>query len=585
MSDADKPGPEWQFEADLLSLGREELERFCASWRYRNLYPTGENVAVLLRAYQALDVERTLASKSWTHQRTRERFLKLLRRACRQDALRRQLRVRYGLPTPRTKKLENPPAGCIERSIERLDPEVRESVRSLVQGHHERLSSGRTRLSAVFHRISSGMEEFKKHLVNEALASPSDIPKLHPQHVRYCESPLPQRLGHPLVGFVFVRLPLGAIVLLASLLLTLYLSTYAYLNWSMFDNGEFVAEKLTDRLSDRIDGRMVFDEVKFGPTLLFDALTGQPHRLEVRGVSVFEPTSPTGETAPHLTAYAEELTVELNLREVIPLNWLNIPRFLHFPWILHFSRIESRGEFMVEAREIPGDPDGTVGLIAAFQVDPKNSLIPPWAKTLGIEVDRLKLANPTVRLLFEEVSTWAIELTATSIEGDLHYEGHISEEGSPDLLPLRWTAKAEGVDGHVRALGYKIPLANVTINRIADGVADVPLGDLAIDAHGRFAGGPSTLSGVLRGLSDRAKPVTANAALSSKELGPLVSWFLHDVLNATPSDRPMFSGQKARGRVKVVGPLDDPVLTLEAEGLAAHAQSVRQRVERSGGER
>lgn len=526
-------------------------------------------MAVLLRAYQALDVERTLAGKPWPHRRTRQRFIKLLRRACRRDALGRQLRVRYSLPTPRTEALENAAPGCVEHAIERLDPQVRESVRSLVQGHHERLSSGHTRLSAVFHRISTGMEEFRRHLINEALAAPSEIPTLHPQYLRYCESPLPQRLGHPLVGFVFVRLPVGAIVLLLSLFATLYFSTYAYLNWSMFNNGEFVAKQLSERLSDRIEGQMIFERVRFGPMLLVDALSGQPHRLELKGVSVFEPSATAGEAAPHLTAYAEDLTVDLNIREVIPLNWLNIPRFLLFPWILHFSHIESKGEFMVEAREIPGDPNGTVGLIAAFQVEPSNSLIPPWAKTLGIEVDHLKIANPKVRLLFEETSTWAIEIRAATIEGNLHYEGHRSDQGSPDLIPLRWTMRADDVDGEIRALGYKVPLKDVTIDKIADGADDIPLGDLAIDATGLFAGGPAKLSGVLRGLSDRAKPVTANAELSSNELGPLVDWFLREVLDATPTDRPMFAGEGARGRISIVGPLEDPVLTLEAEGLAA----------------
>ena len=74
----------------------------------------------------------------------------------------------------------------------------------------------------------------------------------------------------------------------------------------------------------------------------------------------------------------------------------------------------------------------------------------------------------------------------------------------------------------------------------------------------------------MRDLSDKAEPVTVTAALASDELGPLVEWFLAEVLKSEPSERPMFVGDGARGRVRVDGPIDDPILTLEAEGLAAN---------------
>ena len=347
----------------------------------------------------------------------------------------------------------------------------------------------------------------------------------------------------------------------------MYFVVYAYLNWAMFDNGRTVASVVTDRLSELLDGDMESEQVRFGPLLLFDVATGRPHELDLRGVRVFEP--PDDQGARHQTAYAEHLSAELNILEIIPLNRLGISRLLDFPWIFHFTDITSHGDFSVEAREIPGDPSGAVGLVRAFQVQ-REMKLPEGTKTLGIEVDHLSIPNAEVLLRFEEQSTWAVELQTQGIEGSIFFEGHEVGTDLPPLLPLRWTASAERADGEIRALGYRVPLDNFTIDRLSDGLDGAPLGDMLPQGRGLVAKTRATLEGTMRDLSDKAEPVTVTAALASDELGPLVERFLAEVLKSEPSERPMFVGDGARGRVRVDGPIDDPILTLEAEGLAAN---------------
>lgn len=567
MSQTDEQGRRWQFEANLLSSGRDQVEVFCQSWRYRNLYPSGDNPAIVLRAYQELEVQRTIAGDTWSDRRIRRRFRRLIARCCRQDALARQRKVRYRLPDPRAQHLPAPPSPPVARAVLQLDPDARESVRAIVMGQHETLSAGQTRLSKVFFRISQAMDEFRAHLVNEAFAHPDQISRIHPQQLRHTESIYPARLGHPIASFLFVRLPARALAALLTVMMVLYLVAYAYLNWAVFDNGRTVAWILSDRISALIDGEMKFEEVRFGPTLAVDILTGRPHALDIRGLTVWEP--PNAEGARHLTAAAEHITAELNVLEIIPINRLGIPRLLAFPWLLHFASVESHGDFFVEAREIPGDPDGTVGLVAAFHVE-KVVELPEGTKTLGIEIDAMTIRNPRVRLRFEEQSDWAVELDAALIEGALRFDGRPQGTEVPALIPLRWSSRATSVNGEIRALGYRVPVRELDIASLANGMDATVLGDMSINASGEIAGGNSKLRGTLQDLSDRARPVAVNAALASNELGPLISWFVAEVLEQAPSARPMFDGTGARGRVQVRGPLTDPELTLEAEGLAAN---------------
>ena len=77
--------PEWQAEADLLAEGLEELERQCATTRYRHLFPTGPNLALLLQAYQELDRWRTVHRREHppTSRRLRRRFRRMIKRLVR----------------------------------------------------------------------------------------------------------------------------------------------------------------------------------------------------------------------------------------------------------------------------------------------------------------------------------------------------------------------------------------------------------------------------------------------------------------------------------------------------------------------
>ena len=501
VSDADAEGRTWQYEANLLSQGRERVEAFCrtgdteTSIQAETTSPS--SFAPTRRSGRTHHPRRSLVSA--THQ---QRWSRLLDQACRRDALARQVRVRHRIPAPRSRPLPGPQPSCVDRSLRRLHADARDSVRDIVLGMHTAPSPGQTRLSKVFFRISEAMDEFRGHLVNEALSTPSEIPRLHEQHVRLCESPYPRRLGHPLAAFLFVRLPARALAALLALFLAMYFVVYAYLNWAMFDNGRLVATVVTDRLSELLDGDMQFEQVRFGPLLLFDVATGRPHELDIRGVRVFEPPDEHG--ARHLTAYAEHLSAELNILEIIPLNRLGIPRLLDFPWILHFTDITSHGDFSVEAREIPGDPSGAVGLIRAFQVQ-REMKLPEGTKTLGIEVDRLSIPNAEVLLRFEEQSTWAVELQTQGIEGSIFFEGHEVGTELPPLLPLRWTASAEQADGEIRALGYRVPLDTFTIDRLADGLDGAPLGDMLLQGRGRVAGTEATLE-------DHARPLRQGRA-------------------------------------------------------------------------
>jgi hypothetical protein len=548
-----------QAEKDLLADGRELLERLCGTTRYRHLFPGGPNLALLLEAYQELSrrrtVERETTRRPW---RTRRRLARSLRARVRRDALDRDRRLHWHLPLPRPQRLSDRLPLVVRQALREVDYDVRDEVARAVAGDEHPVvlpdaSASDTRVAA---RLDRGLAQLRDALVNATLADPSTIPTLHRQHIAFCQSPQPTRRRHPIATLVLVKLPIQLLMLLWIAFSSAYVGAY------FLFNHETLGRFLTATLDPILDGRLEFESVEWNPWLIWDLARGQPHHIHARGVRVWEPFKSLGREPEREAAYAEHLEFGLTLHEIIPWNRLGVPAVFEIPWILHFTDVRNHGELTVEAREYT--PEGTdrrvVGLLAAF-MEPEETPSVLGYRRLSVRVDGSTLQDGRVNLDMRAFSGWGADLTFTELHGDLDFVGWFPEDGTPDVLPLRWSVDGEGGDGRIALLGEELEVHDLVAADLGSGVRLTPLGDMRIRGQGDVGGSPLEFDGFLRAIHGGEGSVSYR--ITTVDLEHVAQVFLHE----QDDPRPALMAQGSPASLTIEGPLDDPSLRAVAQGI------------------
>lgn len=570
-----------QAEADLLAEGRERLEQQCATTRYRHLFPTGPNMALLLYAYQELDRWRTVRHHTLDakrhRRRDRRRLFRAIKRLVREDAIARDRRLLWHYPLPRPRALGAAPPELVMRALAEVDGDARNDVEALIRGHEPPLgepsgssmSSSMTGSSRVEARLHRGLQQFGEALINAALADPRQIPTLHPQYVQFTSSAPPTRRRHPIATMLLVKLPLQLLMLLVLLFNLAYLAAYH------FFNDEQLGAFLTDKVGGLFDGEIAFGSVHWSPLLIVDLLTGQAHTLVARDVEIWEPYRVDGLERSRRTAYAEHAEVELVLHEIIPWNRLGVPGLLEIPWVLHFEDVRNHGELWIEVRSYQNplrDGEWMLSLIDAF-----DSFVeldsPPELKKLSYQVDHGQLDGLALTLDMEQRSGWATHIEFDELEIGVDFEGWapIEYAESPDMrpatLPLRYEAKARGGSGNFVISSIHdgpIEIGELREIELASGMNYRPLGDLWIRGDADLGGSPSVFEGRL---IDAFGDLRFDFGLGTTNVGPLVEIIMPPELDDEGRTRKLIAGDGAPAKLAAKGPVDDVVLQIVGQGL------------------
>ena len=179
-----------QAELDLLADGRELLERWTASPRFRYLYPEGPNLAILLEAYQELDRRRVVGRVRPKRRAQQRAMRRIIRRLAQLDAIARHRRLRWRYPPPRVRPPHVMPS-LVRRALGQVDPDARRLVRARLAGQWAPPDPGAT-LTTEATREARGLEQLRDALINEALAHPEGLAKLHPQFLLFAASAPPR---------------------------------------------------------------------------------------------------------------------------------------------------------------------------------------------------------------------------------------------------------------------------------------------------------------------------------------------------------------------------------------------------------
>jgi hypothetical protein len=575
----------WQAEADLLAEGREHLERLCATTRYRHLFPTGPNMALLFRAYQELDRWRTVRRRELEGQsararrRDRRRFRKLLQHHVRADALARARRLQWHYPLPRARPLRAEPPPIVVEALFEIDADVRAGVGATVHGREppsagasmSASASGPAANSQVAARTHRGLAQFREALINAALAHPHQIPRLHPQYLQFMSSPPPTRRKHPIATLVLVKLPLQLLMTLILLFNVAYLAAYH------FFNDERLGEFLTARIGNLLDGDLVFGKLHWSPMLLVDLFTGRPTKLHGYDVEVWEAHKVDGleRAQSRRTAYAEHVEVEIVLHEIIPWNRIGIPGLVEIPWVLHFDDIRNHGELWVDVRSyrnLDRDGEWMLSLVNAFDTYTELDA-PPELKKLSYRIDRAELDGLVLTLDMEERSGWATQLQFDELTAALDFEGWAPIDGRPESLPLRYSVNGRGGSGYLVIAPLhpdKIPIPELRSLELASGMNYRPLGDLwlrgdaVLGGDSPTTGSPSVFEGRLL---DVFGDLAFNFRLGTSDLGPMADILFPAKLDDEGRERSMIAAAGSRATLDVTGPAHDVVLHAVGQGL------------------
>ena len=360
-----------------------------------------------------------------------------------------------------------------------------------------------------------------------------------------------------------VKLPLQLLMVLLLLFNIAYLAAYNFFNDERF--GRFLGSKLGLIL----DGDLTFESLHWNPMLIIDLLTGRPHKMQGYGVEVWEAYKLDGVERSRRTAYAEHLEVELVLHEIIPWNRLGVPKLVEIPWVLHFTKVRSRGEawFDVRAYQNPHrDGAWMLSLIDAFQpaieLDP-----PPELKRLSYRVDHGELDGVALTLDLEERSGWATRLEFDELDFSLGFDNWAPAEDRPELFPLSYAVTGRGATGSLTiAPLVDEPIAVEGLERIelASGMNDHALGDLWIDGDGVIGGSPAAFSGRL---IDVFGELAFDFRLGTTNVGPLVALLFPPEPDDAGRERAMVEGTGARASLEVAGPADEVELSVVGQGL------------------
>ncbi|MCA9648523.1 MAG: translocation/assembly module TamB domain-containing protein [Myxococcales bacterium] len=565
-----------QAELDLLADGRELLERWTASPRFRYLYPEGPNLAILLEAYQELDRRRVVGRVRPKRRAQQRAMRRIIRRLAQLDAIARHRRLRWRYPPPRVRPPHVMPS-LVRRALGQVDPDARRLVRARLAGQWAPPDPGAT-LTTEATREARGLEQLRDALINEALAHPEGLAKLHPQFLLFAASAPPRKRRYPIASFLLVTLPLRLVMGLMLLLTTLYVGAF------LFFNDQRLGSFVSSRISGLVEGELEMGSIHWTPSLIVDLVTGQPHHVVVEDVTIWEPYASYGGQRKQRTAWARRLEADLVLHEIIPWNRLGVPTTFEIPWLLHFSSVRSDDDAWFVVREYDdvtakGETRTLLSLIDAFR-----PLEPPEPDVRGISfrVDRAQLARARLSVDFMHgLEGWRTIADLRDLGFVLAYDAPSPTEGTPPRLPLRFDVDGMGVTGSFELDDIEVPFTNMRIDRLACGLSDAPLGDVGFDAQGLAADSPLELHGWLRDAF--ARELTAHEPLP---LDAVVSWgtFARAELDAFSRDPAELAshleqqlglargtimaaeGATVRGRVE--GPLTEPRYHLAGEGLA-----------------
>ncbi|MBK8264029.1 MAG: translocation/assembly module TamB domain-containing protein [Nannocystis sp.] len=558
----------WQAEADLLADGRDHLERLTDSLRYRDLYPAGPNLALLLAAYQDLWRLRRVGqiSPHSPARRQRRALKRLLRARFRRDTVDRARRVAYGYPVanPHVPIAGLPP--LVERALAAVDPDARELLLEHIHGARPDLqpSASATGVGPAPARLARGLDQLRRALINEALAAPDEIPGLPAAALRFAISRLPTRRRHPIATLLLVKLPL---YLWFGLLL---LFNIAYFGAWLFFNDEVLGGFLGPTISGFIDGDLEFESIHWQPRLIIDLITGTPTPVHVEGFRIYEGYKYLGQPRRRVTVHAEAVDVEMVLHEIIPLNRLGVPPVFEIPWYLHFTRARADAPVRVWAREYAverrdGEIDWRLSLPGAF-MPPDDEPGPPDIRGISIRVDDAEFTDLTLELDMRSRSRWHGLLHMTRAHAAVHLEGEHPKEPPRPRLPLEFALRAEIDVGQLDILslgddGYRIPIRDMVLADLRSGDDEIPLGDLIMRGDARFAGSPVAIDTLLTDfLSD--DPIVDMTMLFSDAHG--IAGLAVASHGLPPS---MVEAVGAPAQLTVRGPLSDPAISLAAQGL------------------
>ncbi|MEM9460072.1 MAG: translocation/assembly module TamB domain-containing protein [Myxococcota bacterium] len=499
-----------QAELDLLADGREVLERWCASPRYRYLYPEGPNLAVLLEAYQQLDRRRLLGRIRDRPRTLRRALRRLVRQQARGDALARSRRLRWRYPPPRVRPPHVRPM-LVELALGRVDLDARDLVEARIEGQWAPPDPSTT-LHTEAIREQRGLDQFRDALINEALARPAQLSRLHPQFLLFAASPAPRIRRYPIASFLLVKLPLRVVVGVLLLLTSLYVGAYA------FFNDERLGTFVSDNVSGLLEGELRMERIHWELPLFFDLVTGRPTHVEVEHASVWEPYESYGGQRKRRTAFFRRMEADLTLHEIIPWNRLGVPEAIEIPWALHLSNVRSEEEAWVVVREYDdttdqGQTNTLLSLLDAFT--PLES--DPERRGLSFWIDDVHLTRITLDVDFMHgLEGWRTEHDLRDMNLALRFDAPTVQEGSPPTLPLRFAVGGRVQQGYFALNDIEVPLSDFTLEHLACGMGSAPLVDVAFAGRGLAAGSPLVLEGSLqhafsRELIPNKEPLPADA--------------------------------------------------------------------------
>lgn len=560
----------WQAEADLLAEGRELLERACQTTRYRHLFPAGPNLALLFHAYQRLDRERTVHRRDpldpRTRRRERRRLRALIKQLVREDAIARDRRLIWHYPLPRPVELRVAAPEIVYQALDSVDRDVREEVARKVRGkpraEADAASSG-SRAGGKEASLYRGLAQFREGMINAALAHPRKIAGLHPQYLQFMASAPPSHRRYPIATMLLVKLPLQLMMSLILLFNLVYLGAY------FFFNDERLGAFLGDKVGGLLDGDLQFESLHWSPMLIVDLVTGRPHTVQARGVTVWEAYKIDGLERSRKTAYADLLEAEIVIHEIIPWNRLGVPKLVEIPWVLHFTDIRSEGELWIDVRSYQNplrDDAWMVSLIDAFRLA-SDTAPPPNLKRISFRIDHTMLEHVQVSLDMVERSGWGTNLEFDQLEARLDFENWAPIDPEPERLPLRYDAEAQGGGGEFTLLAiHDEPMAISTLRalELTSGMDYKPLGDLWIAGDADLAGSPCKFEG---SLLDVFGNLAFDYRLATTDLGPIGGLLMPTQTDDKGHERPMLIAKGAPASLKITGPSDDIVLEASGQGL------------------
>lgn len=568
--------PRSQTELDLLAEGRDALERWTTSVRFRYLYPQGPNLAVVLRAYQQFDRLRAVGRIGGSPRRQARRLTAMVRRLARRDAVARHRRLRWRYPQARLRSRQSLPP-IVVRALGRVDPDARPLVSARLDGTWAPPDPAAT-LNTEAIAEQRGLDQFREALINEALAHPHELAALHPQFFVFAASPPPLRRRYPIASYLLVKLPLQLVLGVFALLALVYVGAFLLFNDQRL--GRFVSTQV----SGLVEGELQMESIHWELRLIVDLLTGTPSHVVVDDVSVWEPYASYGGERTRRTAYAPRIEADLVLHEIIPWNRLGVPQALEVPWLLHFSQAQASPGAWISVREYDAvDDEGNtktlLSLLDAFApVEPGD----PDRKGLSFVVEDTHWEQLELDVNFmHEGQGWRVGADVRDLDLDLRFDAPQPTAGVPVRLPLRFSGVGQVDQGVFQLDDIGVPLEQLALRRLACGMDDAPLGDVAFAAEGLAAGSPLTLSGTLadaftRRLDPPNEPLPAGTAVrygdfarvqlraGSDQPRALVR-HLERQLDLPPQT---ITADRATVWAQVNGPLDDPSYQLAAQGLA-----------------